>query len=147
MSATRSRLEGMSPLIAAGSAVHQHSVTGDCVLYLSPYTVLGLYLAFSLMSNFPSNPILSYPSLTFSQSMDYTAPHSTVQVCLTGICISQLWSYITWLLTYHGYLGVYGQSTYQEPSSSLPSVRFPTSGNTEPIKWSWIHTYRCHLME
>ena len=30
--------------------------------------------------------------------MDYTAPHSTVQVCLTGICISQLWSYIAWLL-------------------------------------------------
>ena len=68
----------MGPLIAAGSAVYQHSVTGVCVLYLSPYTVLGLYLAFSLMSDFPSNPILSYPSLTFSQSMDYTAPHSTV---------------------------------------------------------------------
>ena len=99
MYASRSRLEGMGPLIAAGSAVHQHSVTGVCVLYLSPHTVLGLYLAFSLMSNIPLNPILSYPSLTFSQSMGYTAPHSTVQVCLTGICISQLWSYITWLLT------------------------------------------------
>ena len=43
----------------------------------------------------PSSP---YPSLTFSQSMDYTAPRSTVRVCLTGFCISQLWSYITWLL-------------------------------------------------
>ena len=63
MSATRSQLEGMGPLIAAGSAVHQHSVTGVCVLYLSPYTVLGLCLAFSLMSNFLSNPILSLPFL------------------------------------------------------------------------------------
>ena len=63
MSATRSRLKGMGPLIAAGSAVRQHSVTGVCVLYLSPYAVLGLYLAFSLMSNFPSNPILSLPFL------------------------------------------------------------------------------------
>ena len=63
MSATRSRLEGMGPLIVAGSAVHQHSVTGVCVLYLSPYTVLDLYLAFSLMSNFPSNPIQSLPFL------------------------------------------------------------------------------------
>ena len=42
--------------------------------------------------------------------------------------------------------GVHGQSTYQGPSSSLHSVRSLTSGNTEPIKWSWIHAYRCHLV-
>ena len=78
--------------------------------------------------------------------MDYTAPHSTVQVCLTGVCISQLWSYITWLLNWHGSLSVHGLSTYQGPWSSLPSVRFPTLGNTEPIKWSWIHAYRCHII-
>ena len=23
---------------------------------------------------------------------------------------------------------------------------FPTSGNTEPIKWSWIYAYHCHIM-
>ena len=55
-------------------------------------------LAFSLMSNFPVNPIQSYPTLTFSQSMVSTAPCRTVRVCSTGFCISQLWSYITWLL-------------------------------------------------
>ena len=65
MSATRSRLEGMGPLIAAGSAVHQHSVTGVCVLYLSPYTVLGLYLAFSLYEQVPfkSHPVLPFLDL------------------------------------------------------------------------------------
>ena len=72
----------------------------------------------------PSSPS---PSLTFPQSMDYTAPRSTVQVCLTGFCISQLWSYISWLLNKHGTLGVHG-STYQGPGSSLPSVRFPHIG-------------------
>ena len=81
MSTTWSRPTAIGPLIAAGSAVHQHWVTGVCVSYLSPSTSMGLYLAFSLMSNFSSNPIQSYPSLTFSLSMDSTAPCNTVRVC------------------------------------------------------------------
>ena len=36
---------------------------GVCVLYLSPYTVMGLYLAFSLYEQFPfkSHPVLTLP--------------------------------------------------------------------------------------
>ena len=49
---------------------------------------------------FKSHPVL--PFLDLSQLMDYTAPHSTVQVCLTGICISQLQSYITVPWAYMG---------------------------------------------
>ena len=123
MSTIGSRPTSRGPLIAAVSAVHRLWVTGVCVSYLSPYPVMGLCLVFSLMSNFPANPIKSYPVLTFSQSMVSTAPCRTVRVCLTGFCISQLWSYITWLLELRGYLGVHG-SAYQGPSSSLPSVRF-----------------------
>ena len=100
MSTTGSRPTSMGPLIAAVSAVHHLWVTGVCVSYLSPYPVMGICLAFSLMSNFPANPIQSYPALTFSQSMVSTAPCRTVRVCLTGFCISQLWSYITWLLVH-----------------------------------------------
>ena len=37
------------------------------------------------------------------------------------------------------------------PTKDLGVVYFqfvyPTSGNTEPIKWSWIRPYRCHLWE
>ena len=98
MSTTVSRPTNMGPLIAAVSAFHHLWVTGVCVSYLSPYPVMGICLAFSLMSNFPANPIQSYPTLTFSQSMVSTAPCRTVRVCLTGFSISQLWSYITWLL-------------------------------------------------
>ena len=100
MSTTGSRPTSMGPLIAAVSAVHHLWVTGVCVSYLSPYPVMGICLAFSLMSNFPANPIQFYPALTFSQLMVSTAPCRTVRVCLTGFCISQLWSYITWLLVY-----------------------------------------------
>ena len=53
MSATRSRLKDKGPLIAAGSAVHQNQVPGVCVLYLSPYYIIELRLAFSLKSNLP----------------------------------------------------------------------------------------------
>ena len=49
-------------------------------MYLFPYTIMGLYLAISLQI-----PSYLYPTLTFSQSMDTTEPHCTVQVCLTGI--------------------------------------------------------------
>ena len=71
---------------------------GSLCFVPSPYPVIGICLAFSLISNFPANPIQSYPALTFSLSMASTAPCRTVRVCLTGFCISQLWSYITWLL-------------------------------------------------
>ena len=84
MSTTGSRPTNMGPLIAAVSAVHHLWVTGVCVSYLSPYPVMSICLAFSLMSNFPANPIQSYPALTFSQSMISTAPCRTVRVCLTG---------------------------------------------------------------
>ena len=122
MSTTGSRPTSMGPLIAAVSAVHQLWVTGVCVSYFSPYPGMGLCLAFSLMSNFPANPIQSNPALTFSQSMVTTAP-CTVRVCLTGFCISQLWSYITWLLVY-AVTWACKKVAYQVPSSSLPSVRF-----------------------
>ena len=81
-------LHSMGPLIAAVSAVHHLWVTWVCVSYLSPYPVMGICLAFSLMSNFPANPIQSYPALTFLQSMVSTVPCRTVRVCLTGFCIS-----------------------------------------------------------
>ena len=98
MSTTGLRPTNMGPLIAAVSAVHHLWVTGVCVSYLSPYPVMGICLAFSLMSNFPANPIQSLPFLDPFAADGTSAPRSTVQVCLTGICISQLWSYITWLL-------------------------------------------------
>ena len=63
MSTTGSRPTNMGPLIAAVSAVHHLWVTGVCVSYLSPYPVMGICLAFSLMSNFPANPIQSLPFL------------------------------------------------------------------------------------
>ena len=57
-------------------------------MYLSPYTIMGLYLAFSLYEQFSLQiPSCPYPTLTFSQSVDATEPRSTVQVCLTGISI------------------------------------------------------------
>ena len=147
MSTAGSRPTSMGPLIAAVSAVHHLWVTGVCVSYLSPYPVMGICLAFSLMSNFPANPIQSYPALTFSQSMVSTAPCRTVRVYLTGFLYFTI-MVIHYLATcIRGYLGVQG-SAYQGPSSSLPSVRFfLTSGNTEPIKWSCIHPYRCRLWE
>ena len=95
MSTTGSRPTNMGPLIAAVSALNHLWVTGVCVSYLSPYPFRSICLAFSLMSNFPANPIQSYPTLTFSQSMVSTAPCRTVRQVF---CISQLWSYITWLL-------------------------------------------------
>ena len=67
MSTTGSQPTNMGPLIAAVSAVHHLWVTGVCVSYLSPYPVMGICLAFSLMSNFPANPIQSYPALTFQE--------------------------------------------------------------------------------
>ena len=37
------------------------------------------------------------------------------------------------------------------PTKDLRVVYFqfvyPTSGNTEPNKWSWIRPYRCHIEE
>ena len=64
MSTTRSRLRGMGPLIAAGYAVHQHSLTGVCVMCTFLPILLWVSLwHFHYMSNFPSNPILSLPYL------------------------------------------------------------------------------------
>ena len=84
---------------------------------------MGLCLAFSLMSNFPANPIQSYPVLTFSQSMVSTAPCRTVRVCLTGSFYFTIMVIHCLATCIRGYLGVQG-SAYQGPSSSLPSVRF-----------------------
>ena len=57
-------------------------------MQLSPCTVMGFSLAFSLYEQF-SLQIPSYPcpTLTFSQSVAASAPHYTVQVCFTGIGI------------------------------------------------------------
>ena len=82
MSTTWSRPTGMGPLIAAGSAVHQHWVTGVCVSYLSPYTVMGLCLAFSLISNFPANPIQSLPFLDLFRSRWTLLLHVVLYGCV-----------------------------------------------------------------
>ena len=137
MSTTGSRPTNMGPLIAAVSAVHLLWVTGVCVLYLSPYPIMGICLAFHLQ--IPSSP---YPSLTFSQSMEYTAPRSTVQVFV----------FHNYGLTLPGYLNNTVTWAYMKVPTKDPQVVyiqfvFPQSGNTKPIKWSWIHAYRCHLWE
>ena len=123
MSTTGSRPTSMGPLIAAVSAVHQLWVTGVCVSYLSPYPVMGLCLAFSLMSNFPANPIQSFPALTF---FAVDGRYCAMSYC-TGVFNRFLYfpiMVIHYLATcIRGYLGVQ-ESAYQGPPSSLPSVRF-----------------------
>ena len=65
MSATRSRLKGMGPLIAAGSAVHQHSVTGVCVFYLFSLYCFGFISGIFTYEQFPfkSHPVLPFLDL------------------------------------------------------------------------------------
>ena len=79
--------------------------------------------------------------------MEYTAPQNTAQVCLTGFRISQIFGHM---------IPDYSNSTvpweYKKvPTKDLRIVYFqfvyPTSGNTEPNKWSWIRPYRCHIEE
>ena len=48
---------------------------------------------FHLRAISPQIPSSPSTSLTFTQSMEYTAPRSTAQVCLTGFCISQIFGH------------------------------------------------------
>ena len=79
--------------------------------------------------------------------MQFTAPLDTAHVCLTGsLYFTSFWSYNTWLL----------HSTVPWEYAPVPTkdrrvvylqLVYPTSGNTEPDKWSGIRPYRCHLEE
>ena len=102
---------------------------------------------FSLKSNLPSNPT---QSLNFLDLYAVDGIYCSTWYC-TGVfnrCsyFTNFWSYDTWLLN-----STVPWEYTKVPTKDLRVVYlqfvYPTSGNTEPNKWSWIRPYRCHLEE
>ena len=119
---------------------------GVCVCTFLPILLWNYVWHFHLRAIYPQIPSSPSTSLSFTQSMEYTAPLGTAQVCLTGFCISQIFGHT---IPDYSIARSLGSTRKYQPRTSVVYFQsvYPTSGNTEPNKWSWIRPYRCHLEE